>query len=968
MRQFNNLGNDLIHVDFKVYIEGVEIPFISASINNTYNDKPRATVTIPPYRGLTDLGKGYYPKIHIFYRDFSQPITPYEAFLNGGVENDQGENRYSYKQLFEGVIRNIQDSKSTSGSGYSSLTLDCIHASTVLDEISMNIVSLKPVQSNSATVSGAPSISAVSSLELINKALTGNFIPVTGSGTFGKGTFDPVICSEAWMDNMHRLAGMPGVIASLWNCIKYQSQAAGEVGSGGNTIKDSHPIKNLYAPLLEYGIKFFSKLSGHALVEDMTIASTASPTNSWDPIKGTTEEASAKRGVQVPVTMQHFLKNGISSALSMTMAQAMGNSESTDPNTETNEVATFGSMIRTFLNFIKYDMATLNSPVSMAHINKGDHREHVEYIVKPTLPMYYAPICNVILPNMFDNFSISFQNEGVPSRIALRASVVMDGYGSYSIFNNVNYIAPHSVRLVTWANNANIASTLESYEVKVGYMEWGYGIRFMAAEAPYWYNMLMNDNAIGELEGSVTEAMEEANVTKAADAWDNVFGGTSKSFNPWRASEVTGLKPYQVVNFVASDGEFGRMIANTRVGSVSSVFNPFIIPGYPMDVIDPSPERESYHGFCTSVSHSIDSQGHASTSIGMSSVLTYSELVSCYIPLTEPWQVTTLGFENGFSLYNNRSAYEKACQFYAYTLGVGAADPTLLENYSLGVPVPVTRERGVWKAGTASDTGNSLYESVLGNLILTARNIKSLPEVEAEYCPTDETFIDIEMWNEGSPTASMQPKYGWMEDTKVISTMKKDRYLEASPYLDYDNHGESEEYYLPSIPVDPTAAADYVPTSANIEANNPLADRANTLIPDTNQGTGAVCQLGGIFDANSWAYLRTCDLRLQKVFIEVHKRSPCIITSGHRTIAQQADAYRRQGAIGTAARPGNSKHNRSPSMAVDAVPCGHRFGNGMSPTRTAFANLVRQVGSEMGITVKWGGNFRTVDPVHFYIE
>ena len=165
MRQFNNLGNDLIHVNFKVYIEGVEIPFISASINNTYNDKPRATVTIPPYRGLTDLGRGYYPKIHIFYRDFSQPITPYETFLNGGVESDQGENRYSYKQLFEGVIRNIQDSKSTSGSGYSALTLDCIHTSTVLDEISMNIVSLKPVQSNSATVSGAPSISAVSYLE-----------------------------------------------------------------------------------------------------------------------------------------------------------------------------------------------------------------------------------------------------------------------------------------------------------------------------------------------------------------------------------------------------------------------------------------------------------------------------------------------------------------------------------------------------------------------------------------------------------------------------------------------------------------------------------------------------------------------------------------------------------------------------------------------------------------------------------
>ena len=66
MRQFNGLGTDLIYTDFKVYLEGVEIPFINANVSNTYNGYPRASVSIAPYRGVTDIGKNYYPKIHNF--------------------------------------------------------------------------------------------------------------------------------------------------------------------------------------------------------------------------------------------------------------------------------------------------------------------------------------------------------------------------------------------------------------------------------------------------------------------------------------------------------------------------------------------------------------------------------------------------------------------------------------------------------------------------------------------------------------------------------------------------------------------------------------------------------------------------------------------------------------------------------------------------------------------------------------
>lgn len=967
MRQFDNIGADLIYTDFRVYIEGVEVPFSSASVSNTYNDKPRATITMPAYRGLTDLGKNYYPKVHIFYRDFNQPLSPYEQSLNGYAETDLDDNRHAYKQLFEGVIRNVQDSKSTSGMGSSMVVLDCVHPSYVLDEITMNIISLKPVQSNSASVMGAANVAAVSSLDLIHKSLVGNYKPVTGSASFGRGTYDPCIASDTWADNIHRLVGMPGVIASLWNSIKYQAVATG-ASVNKNTVESANPLLNMYAPLLEEGLKFFSKLTGHALVEDMTLSNMVAPVYNSD-TKGTTEESTEKRPLLAPVTMSHYLKNAVASALSLTLNQLMGGAG--PQGEETNEVASYGNIINTFLNFIKYDMVILNSPVSRAHILGKDTREHLEYIAKPTLPMYYAPICNVILPNMLDSLSISFQNEGVPSRIGLKASVIMDGYGTYGIFNNMNYTAPHSVRLVNWENEKSIKGTLSSYVVNVGRNEWGYGIRFLEAQAPYWYNMLMNDTAENDPDGSVSFLMDESNVQKAADTWDNIFMGNA-SFNPWRTGGVTGLKPHEVVNFVSADNEFVRMMANTRVGNVNCAFNPFIIPGYPMDVIDPSPERESYHGLCTSVHHSIDASGYCTTSVGMASVLTYSELVTCYIPITEPWQISALGFTDSFSLYNNRPAYERACTFYSSVLGVGAADPSLLENYSMGIPTPVVRDKGTWALGVK--TGTSLYESVIGNLILVGRNIKSLPEVEAEYCPNSETFIDIEMWNEGAASTYNQPKYGWAEDTEVIAPGYKGKYLETSPYLDYDTLGETPDYYLFALKIDPTMATPYQPiTSGGILSNAPKfggapPESTGSVIDTTDQGTGSVCRVDGIFDPISWAKLRTCDERLQKVFLAVHKISPCIVTSGARSASEQERIYAQQGDQGLAARPGRSKHNLYPAKAVDVVPCEDRHGTHMSATRSAFASLVKSTAAGMGITVRWGGEFRTPDSVHFYLD
>ena len=86
MRLENNLGGDNLYGNFRLYIEGIEVPFSSASITNTYRGLPTAQIVLAPWRGFSEISKGYFPKVHLFYRDFNQGLAPYDMKkMVGGV-------------------------------------------------------------------------------------------------------------------------------------------------------------------------------------------------------------------------------------------------------------------------------------------------------------------------------------------------------------------------------------------------------------------------------------------------------------------------------------------------------------------------------------------------------------------------------------------------------------------------------------------------------------------------------------------------------------------------------------------------------------------------------------------------------------------------------------------------------------------------------------------------------------------
>ena len=114
------------------------------------------------------------------------------------------------------------------------------------------------------------------------------------------------------------------------------------------------------------------------------------------------------------------------------------------------------------------------------------------------------------------------------------------------------------------------------------------------------------------------------------------------------------------------------------------------------------------------------------------------------------------------------------------------------------------------------------------------------------------------------------------------------------------------------------------------------------------------------FGRKSKERLNTCDSNLQKVFNEVIKHVDCSVLEGHREKDRQNKLFE-EGK--TKVKYPNGRHNRQPSSAVDVTPYPVDWKD--RERQTLFAGCVIGVASQMGINLRWGGDwdqdFQVVD-------
>jgi len=106
------------------------------------------------------------------------------------------------------------------------------------------------------------------------------------------------------------------------------------------------------------------------------------------------------------------------------------------------------------------------------------------------------------------------------------------------------------------------------------------------------------------------------------------------------------------------------------------------------------------------------------------------------------------------------------------------------------------------------------------------------------------------------------------------------------------------------------------------------------------------------FSKKSLSKLETCDKRLQDLFLRVVKKFDCTIIEGHRSKDRQNKLFK-EGK--SKLKYPKGKHNAIPSRAVDVAPYPIDWND--RERFTYFAGYVLGIAYEMGLKIRWGGDW-----------
>lgn len=871
--------------EFKLFVEGIEVPFLAMSINQSYGSLPTASIQIPYLAGLMEICRNYAPKVHIFYKDYT-----YEKYLIQKGVTDYSD-KDLYRTLFDGVAFSVSYGRQKSAdSGSASISFGCIHKYSSLGQIILKFGG-RGAEDITENQSGEVGVSNyMNSQQALLVAMAGVENTSKGAITGDRKDYDNTTPPEVspnvralpedMLPYFDRLQGIPGVSRVLWNTLKLDTYRYRNY---------SGSMLRLYIPLMEEGLRFFKRMTGHGSVEgaigqekiDQTKLDISNNFPGWD-------QGSKDTKILVPPAYRNYLNEAVSTEISLNLMK-VGTQILSDRTS-------FWDILSTVAAICEYDLQVLASPVQVVDKNK----DNIDVVMKPNLPYYFSPVCNVLLPHMYSTIQIADSSNASPTRLV-----------SYDAplerTPSTEYRAPHEVRVV-----ASIRSPVQAFNLSGSFSykgqypaphEFGRGIitkqinlhpwvKFLATsykkeeiDVPTQGNSSTTTSWVGRIEPSVNPQEDAKDlwvhwdknvvvpyyfgkrnvqgknirygspgqasgvvndninafraVTNVPKFWNVVFFPFNSSYyaypphydyvnraffvpydmdpkeaakyntnykivktatddsydrkeaaratdiklaqpaaapeaplgsgvwtdvelerlralwlrdhpgqepmNPFAPTEVNGLQPFQATLVNSLDYEYAKSLTSTRQGSVDGMFNPFIVPGYPMDIIDPSPERPSFHAFCVSVSHSITPRS-CNTAISFSNALSYDELRSYELPALLPWFQKQLAFGEKLSLIKQtKQAQECANIFYREVLGCGFADPTILEN-ELTTSANFLKVKGngdfeVSRTNVNMSEENSTQSMMLGftdpnmtyegNLSLVRREIETMSDIEA---------------------------------------------------------------------------------------------------------------------------------------------------------------------------------------------------------------------------------------------
>jgi hypothetical protein len=778
---------DVMFQEFSLYIEGVQVPFMAINIQSSLGSLPRMNIQVPSQTGLMEICRYYEPKVHVFYKD---PVTQEDCLF------------------FSGNIVSTTYYKSTQSPGQKYISFNCEHRYAKLDMVTMDYSGYASDSNASVTNTNegeaAVKTNVFNSLQSIGMALTGiDPLKVGGSDEVNivnlkdKTRVPQYDSVPKYLEDLkYRFTGFPGVPLNMWNQLKAQAYQNPMMYEG---------MTRMYIPMVEQGTQLFRRIGGHFPVEQQINDSKCDPCTSESTGDHSLETDPRLIPPAHKTLMQSAVQADISTQVIYTVGQFSG------------ELTSYLQILQNFMMSVEYDMVFLNAPAEVPKdprtAEAGVDTSAIDVIVKPQMPHYYSPACNVVLPHMIVSLNINQDEQSVPTRITAVNDNVPQSSGQFG----VNYRAPQSVleaiaKGIAELNGdsehyASLARTTSSSQFKIGKYEQGRGIRHQRIQLPKWLAILaesMQQESPSSSETRPADTTPEGiQVEKFRKAWQYRYDQDEKKkqLNPWdQSSEINS---YQRMLFAAANYKFTTETAKARTGNCTLIFNPYIVPGYPMDIIDPTPTEPSFHAFCVDVSHTITSRS-LQTSVSFVSAMSYQELGNYEQQYTHPWlqSVTdTLSEETdetGKTIYkativNNTVARDTASKFYLSTLGVGAAAPEFLYDFSTGTPYPHTRLNG--SPTTLSEGSTTAHVSGEGNLGLVFRPVETKAQYEERF---GVKFIDMSADNYGPIVFSYEEPI--LEESRLMEPGE-------SMFLDYSDDPAPSRDEIGTIPT-PVVASD----------------------------------------------------------------------------------------------------------------------------------------------------------------
>jgi len=562
-----------ILVDYKVYIAGEYAPAMNVIAKSGIFSFSEATITLYANKHIMDLGEGDRVPVQIFYLD---------VFDSEGAE---------YKLMFEGEIVNINYTRTPSNVG---IQISAVSHFEILAQLFKKLFQSLDQQVTDS-LSRNSNLIVDNSLNL--EALLGNELitNVSDIDLAGK-SLETLLSKSSMLRRFPKANGKNGYIRRPFVLLR---NILFDIVNG-STIRDKTKSDvQLFLRSFISKRNIYRTIFASPILEDSSFSTGTSATATANTILSA---VNSQLTINMVLTGLSKLQSQLAGANAFSYWQLI---------TQVYSVIMYEVLQPVCPPFLKADVYGVPQD-----LDEPTYSGMMHILTKPVINFGIPPICNTIFPCMINTISYSNDHFTAPTRCFLgNPSSIVNQLGSSSgvrqnaiqqiVLNNSSTVSPGDLR-GTLKNNARLLNkkllwdtSKSNYKFNAEFFKGP--ITLNSHDAPAW---------IQYAKRYISQEMPKESKDKGTNKTRNEFAQSSNQLD-------------SVIN-IYSDNIFELEQASRKTINIELKFNPYIMAGFPMVIIDNIEYRSYYLAMPVAVTHSLSTNG-AFTSVALSNVISFPE-------------------------------------------------------------------------------------------------------------------------------------------------------------------------------------------------------------------------------------------------------------------------------------------------------------------------------------------------------